>query len=157
MLISKVLIMFGPVSQYQHTQLFWAPILVGWGPTPSNFYLLVETGLLLHLFTAYIWWGLPQLLLKKHHKDLKWTRLGFGPIKISLEACLGFLGKTKMKAYTVLPNIYKFPLMGLPENESYSEHGDYHASNFSKKNWIRNFLSEKTKENLKLWNKYVSR
>ena len=47
---------------------------------------------------------------------------------------------------TVPPNIYKFPLMGLPENESYSEHGDYHTSNFSKKNWIRNFLSEKTKK-----------
>ena len=45
----------------------------------------------------------------------------------------------------MLPNIYKFSLMGLPENESYSEHGDYHTSNFSKKNWIRNFLSEKKK------------
>ena len=31
---------------------------------------------------------------------------------------------------TMLPNIYRFPLTGLPENESYSEHGDYHTSNF---------------------------
>ena len=31
----------------------------------------------------------------------------------------------------VLPNIYKFPLTELPENESYSGHGDDHTSNFS--------------------------
>ena len=53
--------------------------------------------------------------------------------------------------FTVLPNIYKFPLMGLPENESYLGHGDYHTSNFSKKNWIRNFLSEKTKKKSKVF------
>ena len=32
---------------------------------------------------------------------------------------------------TVLPNIYIFPLMELPENESYSGHGDDHTINFS--------------------------
>ena len=31
---------------------------------------------------------------------------------------------------TMLPNISRFPLTGLPENESYSEHGDYQTSNF---------------------------
>ena len=32
---------------------------------------------------------------------------------------------------TVLPNIYEFPLMGLPENESYLGHGDDHTSKYS--------------------------
>ena len=32
---------------------------------------------------------------------------------------------------TVLPNLYKFPLTELPENESYSGYGDDHTSNFS--------------------------
>ena len=45
----------------------------------------------------------PNLLLfKHHHTDLKWTILCLGPIQTRLEAFLGFLGKTKMKAYTKL-------------------------------------------------------
>ena len=36
----------------------------------------------------------------------------------------------KALAKTVLPNIYKFPLTGLPVNESFSGHGDDHTSNF---------------------------
>ena len=32
---------------------------------------------------------------------------------------------------TMHPNIYRFSLTGLPENESCSKHGDYHFSNFS--------------------------
>ena len=41
--------------------------------------------------------------------------------------------------YTVLPNIYKFPLTELPENESYSGHGGDHTSNLSWNLWGRNF------------------
>ena len=42
--------------------------------------------------------------------------------------------------YTMLPNIYKFPLTVLPENESYSGHGDDDTSIYLEK-----FLSDKTK------------
>ena len=77
--------------------------LLSTGPTPSSFYLLVEMGLPLHLFPAYILWKLDQLFVKRHHhKDLKWTKLFLGPIQTCLEAFLGFLSKNKMKAYTKL-------------------------------------------------------
>ena len=36
-----------------------------------------------------------------------------------------------MLPITMLPNIYKFPLKVLPENESYSRYSDDHTSNFS--------------------------
>ena len=38
---------------------------------------------------------------RQHHKDLKWVS-SLGPIQTRLEAVLGFLVKTKMKAYTKL-------------------------------------------------------
>ena len=34
---------------------------------------------------------------------------------------------------TMLPSFNKFSLTGLPENESYSGHGDYHTSNLTLK------------------------
>ena len=44
-----------------------------------------------------------QLSIRIHpHTDWKWTKLCLGPIQTCLEAFLGFLGKTKMKAYTKL-------------------------------------------------------
>ena len=45
----------------------------------------------------------------------------------------------------MLPHINKFPLMVLPENESYSGHGDDHTNNFSWKLWRRIFFSKKKK------------
>ena len=39
---------------------------------------------------------------RQPHKDLKLTKLCLGPIQTGFEAFLGFLGKTKMKAYTKL-------------------------------------------------------
>ena len=45
----------------------------------------------------------------------------------------------------MLPSINKFSLTGLPENESYSGHGDYHTSNFSLKKLDMKFFSEKQK------------
>ena len=44
----------------------------------------------------------PALYRNKPHKDLKKTKLCIGPILTRLEAFLGFLVKTKMKAYTKL-------------------------------------------------------
>ena len=77
--------------------------LLSMGSTPSSFYLLVEMGLPLHLFPAYMLWELDKLFIKRHHqKDLKWTKLCLGPLQTRLEAFVGFLGKTKMKAYTKL-------------------------------------------------------
>ena len=71
--------------------------------TSSSFYLLVQIGLPLYIFPAYMWWELDQLFINRHHyKDLKWTKLCLGPIKTCLEAFLGFLDKTKIKAYTKL-------------------------------------------------------
>ena len=58
-------------------------------------------GLPLQFFPAYKRWTQDQLFIKRHHhKDLKLTKLG--PIQTCLEAFLGFLGKTKMKAYKKL-------------------------------------------------------
>ena len=44
---------------------------------------------------------------------------------------------------TMLPNVYKFPWMMLPENESYSGHGDDHTNNFSWKLWRRKKIYQK--------------
>ena len=60
------------------------------------------------------------------------------------------------KSWHYVPNIYRFPLTGLPEKESYSEHGDYHTSNFSKRIFIEFFLSENTRI-LSFLTKHVSR
>ena len=55
------------------------------------------------IFPAYKGWTQDQLSIRRHpHKDLKLTKLCVGPIQTRLEAFLGFLGKTKMKAYTKL-------------------------------------------------------
>ena len=41
--------------------------------------------------------------IRRHsHEDLKCTELNLGPIQTRSDAFLGFLGKTKMKAYTKL-------------------------------------------------------
>ena len=54
-------------------------------------------------FPAYKRWTQDQLSLRRHpHEDLKCTKLCLAPIQTSSEAFLGFLGKTKMKAYTKL-------------------------------------------------------
>ena len=51
-------------------------------------------------FPAYMGWTRDQLYIGRHpHKDLKGTELCLGPIQRRLEAFLGFLVKTKMKAY----------------------------------------------------------
>ena len=56
-----------------------------------------------NLFTAYEGWTQDQLCKRRQpHKDLKLTKLCLGPIQTCLEAYLGFLAKTKMKAYTKL-------------------------------------------------------
>ena len=56
-----------------------------------------------NLFPAYKGWTQDQLCIGRHpHKDLKLTKLGLGPIQISLEAFFSFLAKTKMKAYPKL-------------------------------------------------------
>ena len=48
-------------------------------------------------------WTQDQLSIGRHpHKDLKWTELWLGPIQTHVEAFLGFLVKTKMKAYKKL-------------------------------------------------------
>ena len=55
------------------------------------------------LFPAYTGATRDQLSIGRHpHKDLKWTELCLGPIQRRLEAFLGFLVKTKMKAYWLL-------------------------------------------------------
>ena len=41
---------------------------------------------------------------------------------------------------TMLSQLYEFSLTGLPENESYSGHGVYHTSNFSKKKMDKKFV-----------------
>ena len=56
-----------------------------------------------NLFPSYKRWTQDQLSMGRHpHKDLKWNELGLGPIQACLKAFLGFLVKTKMKAYTKL-------------------------------------------------------
>ena len=55
--------------------------LLSTGATLSSFDLLVELGLLLHLFPAYIWWELNQLFIKRKHQTcLKQTKLFLGAI-----------------------------------------------------------------------------
>ena len=54
-------------------------------------------------FPAYKGWTRDQLCIRRQpHKYLKWTKLCLGPNQTCLEAFLGFLAKTKMKAYTNL-------------------------------------------------------
>ena len=74
--------------------------LLSTGPTPSSSSLLIEMGLPLHIFPAYMWWELEQLFIKRHTIKI-WNELK-GPIQTRLEALLGFLGKTKIKAYKKL-------------------------------------------------------
>ena len=60
-------------------------------------------GLPLHFFPVYILWELYQLFIKRHHhKDLKGAKLCLGLIQTRLKAFVGFLGKSKIKAYTKL-------------------------------------------------------
>ena len=60
-------------------------------------------GLPLQFFPAYTEWTQDHLSIGRHpHKDLKLTELCLGPIQRRLEAFLGFLVKTKMKAYKKL-------------------------------------------------------
>ena len=60
-------------------------------------------GLPLQFFPACKNWTQDQLSIGRHpHKYLKLTELCLGPIQTRLEASLGFLVKTKMKAYTKL-------------------------------------------------------
>ena len=55
------------------------------------------------IWNAYTWWTQDQLSIRRHpHEDLKSTKLCWGPIQTRSAAFLGFLGKTKMKAYTQL-------------------------------------------------------
>jgi len=42
--------------------------LLSTGATLSSFYLLVELGLLLHIFSAYIWGEQDQLLIERNHQ-----------------------------------------------------------------------------------------
>ena len=66
--------------------------LLSTGLTPSSFYLLLK-----------MLCELDQLFIKRqHHKDLKLTKLCLGIIQIRFKAFLGFLVKTKIKAYTKL-------------------------------------------------------
>ena len=51
----------------------------------------------------------------------------------------------------MLPNIYKFPLIGLPENESYSGQGDDQTCNFPWNLWRKKFNFFKT-EYFKVFN-----
>ena len=54
-------------------------------------------------FPAYKGWTRDQLCIRQHpYNYLKWTKLCLGPNQTRLEAFLGFLAKTKMKAYTNL-------------------------------------------------------
>ena len=56
-----------------------------------------------NLFPAYKGWTQDQLSIRRHpNEDLKYTKLCLGPIQTRSEAFLGFLGKTKMKAYRKL-------------------------------------------------------
>ena len=56
-----------------------------------------------NLFPAFKGWTQDQLSIGRHPlKDLKWTELCLGPIQTRLEVFLGFLVKTKMKAYKKL-------------------------------------------------------
>ena len=56
-----------------------------------------------NLFPEYKGWTRDQLFIGRHqHKDLKWTKLCQAPIQTHLKAFLGFLVKTKMKAYKKL-------------------------------------------------------
>ena len=88
-----------------YTPVYRAPFLSlgALGATLSSFYLLVELGLLLFPFPAFIWWELYQLCLKgNQHICLKWTKLFSGPIYTCLEVFSVFLAKTKLKADTQL-------------------------------------------------------
>ena len=76
-----------PGYKTEGAKLFQAPFLfveglLSMGPTPSSFCLLVEMGLPLHIFTAYMLLELDGLFIKRHHhKDLKLTKLWLGPIQ----------------------------------------------------------------------------
>ena len=50
-------------------------------------------------FPAYRCWKVDKLFIRRHpNKDLKWTKLCFGPIYTHPETFLGFLEQTTMKA-----------------------------------------------------------
>ena len=56
-----------------------------------------------NLFPAYTGWTQDHLSIGRHpNKDLKWIELCLGPIQRRLEAFLGFLVKTQIKAYKKL-------------------------------------------------------
>ena len=84
--------------------LSWAPFLSLEGllstvATLSSFYLFAELRLLVCPFPAFIWWELDQLCMKKKPSMFEMNKIIFRP---HLEAFLGFLAKTKMKAETKL-------------------------------------------------------
>ena len=59
-------------------------------------------GLPLQSFSSIKGWTRDRLCIRRQpHKNLKWA-YGLGPIQTCLEAFLGFLVQTKMKAYTKL-------------------------------------------------------
>ena len=109
--VCPLLIFLGPLIGPQHNfsglLSCWCRVCYQWALPSVVFYLLVEMGLPLHLLPAYMLWDLHQLCIKRHHyKDLKWTKFCLGPIHTCLEAFLGFLGKTKIKAYTKLTDCW---------------------------------------------------
>ena len=97
-----VTLLLTPAHKWIGPPSFLVEGLLSTEPTPSSFYLLVEMGLPLNCF-HHTCGKLDMLFIKRHHhKDLKWTKLCLGPIETCLEAFLGFLGNTKVKAYTKL-------------------------------------------------------
>ena len=81
------------------------------GATLSSFHLLVELGLMLQLFAAYIRIEPDQLFIKRKHETCsKQTKLFLDPIYTCLEAFLGFLVDTKVKAYTKLTVVMCCPI-----------------------------------------------
>ena len=74
----------------------------------AHWWSFIGKGLLLQpaqqaVFPAYKGWTQDQLSIRRHpYNDLKWTKLGLGPIQTRLEAIVGFLVKTKIKAHTKL-------------------------------------------------------
>ena len=71
------------------------------GPTLSSVYLRDEVTITA-FFNIHAVRTRRVIYKKTQHKDLKFTYLCLGPIQTQLEAFLGFLSKTKMKAYAKL-------------------------------------------------------
>ena len=68
--------------------------LLSTGPTPSSFYLLVETGLPLHLYPTFIWWELDQLFIKRHHqKRFEKKQIRFMPNLLMFRGIFGLPGQ----------------------------------------------------------------